>query len=228
MTVAALAESACTLLKSIENMEQNKLNAVNIEDTYAELKTVKEIAQHIRDLCELYRNRLPIQNIKQTELPRVLKELQLSQALFVTEQQRRQVQELRTIASKLNKIKVKIEAEWKNYVEVRLSPYFDLHEMVKSLPEVRDQASTLNGLRNQLRHDISVLPLTQNELNTFDRCFEQYKQRLSTLEHLHPEVRTFLQKANNGTATVADITDEVLRWCRQGEHAKAFRIQFSY
>lgn len=228
MTIAVLAESAYTLLKSIDNLEQNKLNAVNIEDTYTVLKTVKEVAQNIRDLCKLYYNRLPIQDIKQTELPKILKELQLSQAQFATEQQRRQVQELRTISARLNKVKTKIEIEWKNYAEARLLPYFDLHEIVKSLPEVRDQASTLNGLRNQLRHDISVLPLTQNDLSAFDRCFEQYKQRLSTLAHLHPEVRNFLQKANNGTATLADVTDEVLRWCRQGEHAKAFRIQFSY
>jgi tRNA uridine 5-carbamoylmethylation protein Kti12 len=228
MTIAALAESACILLKNIDNLEQNKLNADNIEATYAALKDVKEVAKTIHNLCVLYHNRLPIHTIKQVELPKSIKELQLLQAQFTNEHQPRQVYELNTVSSRLNKIKTKIEGEWKKYAKTHLLLYFDLHEMVKSLPEVRKQESTLNGLKNHLQHDISVMPLTKDDLNTFDQRFEQYKQHLSTLEHLHPDVQNFLQKTNKGTATLADVTDEVLHWCRQGEHAKAFRIHFSY
>ena len=155
-----------------------------------------------------------------------MKSVQDSHTKFTYDRERRQVLPLRDIANKLQIQAQKIEGLWRNYAESLVNPHFDWLELVRVLPEVREYEATLNGLKTSLQHHAAILPRTPAELGDFDEKFAQLRSRLANLESLHPEVKSFLRKAYNHQATIADLTDEVIRWCRQGEHAKVFRISF--
>jgi hypothetical protein len=43
---------------------------------------------------------------------------------------------------------------------------------------------------------------------------------------LDPAISDFLNIVFNGEATLADLSDEILAWCRQGNRARTFKITF--
>ncbi len=224
--IVELAEAACKQLDELDTLEIAKNEASDINATLKELADVKSKAIELSELCLLLSDRLPLREIQSVEIPKILKSVQDSHTKFTRDRERRQVLPLRDIATKLQIQVQKIEGLWRKYAEGLINPHFKMLELVRILPEVREHEATLNGLKSRLQHYASIMPRTQAELIDFDEKFTRLRTRLVNLENLHPEVKSFLRKAYNHQATIADLTDEVLRWCRQGEHAKVFRIDF--
>jgi hypothetical protein len=224
--IVELAKVACRQLDELDTLEVAKKEASDINATLKELADVKSKAIELSELCFLLSSRLPLREIQSVEIPKISKSVQDSHTKFTRDRERRQVLPLRDIANKLQIQVQKIEGLWRNYAESLVNPHFDLLELVRILPEVREYEATLNGLKTRLQHHAAILPRTPTELGDFDEKFAQLRLRLANLENLHPEVKSFLRKAYNHQATIADLTDEVIRWCRQGEHAKVFRIGF--
>lgn len=224
--IVKLAEAACRQLDELDELEVAKKETNDINATLKELADVKSKATQLNELCLLLSDRLPLSNIQSVEIPKILKSVQDSHTKFTRERERRQVQALRDIGSRLQTQILKIEGLWRNYAESLVNSHFNLLELVRILPEVREHEATLNGLKARLQHHAAILPRAPAELGDFDEKFAQLRLRLANLENLHPEVKSFLRKAYNHQATIADLTDEVIRWCRQGEHAKVFRIGF--
>lgn len=224
--IVELAETACKQLDELDALEIAKKEAGDINATLKELAAVRSKAIQLAELCLLLGDRLPLAEIQSTEIPRILQKVQDSRTKFTQGRERRQVLPLRDIASTIQTLIVKVEGLWKKYAESLVNPHFDLMELVRLLPEMRTMETTLRALKTQLQRHITILPQTRAELDDFDEQLKQLRSRLANLENLHPEVRTFLRKAHHNQATIADLTDEVMRWCRQGEHARVFRIGF--
>lgn len=224
--IVELAESACRQLDELDKLEIAKKEANDIQATLKELADVKSKAIELNELCLLLSDRLHLREIQEGEIPKILKSVQDSQRKFTLEGERRQVSTLRDIASRLQTLIAKIEGLWRKYAESLIKPLFDLLELVRVLPEVREHEAVLNGLKTRLEHHAAIPPRTYTELVDFDDKFAQLKSKLANLENLHPEIRNFLRKAHSQQATIADLTDEVIRWCRQGEHGNVFRIGF--
>lgn len=224
--IVELAQAACRQLDEMDTLEIAKKEASDINATLKELADVKRTAIELNELCLLLRDRLPLREIRSVEIPKILNSVKDSHTKFTHERERRQVRALRDIANKVQMQVQKIEGLWRKYVEDRINPHFDLLELVRMLPEVREHEATLNGLKSRLQHYAAIMPRTQAELIDFDEKFTRLRTRLVNLETLHPEVKSFLRKAYNHQATIADLTDEVIGWCRQGEHANVFRIGF--
>jgi RNA processing factor Prp31 len=224
--IVELAETACRQLDELDALEIAKKEAGDINAPLKELAEVKSKAVQLTELCLLLSDRLPLTEIQSIEIPRILQKVQASRTKFTQGRERRQVLPLRDIATTLQTLIVKVEGLWKKYAESLVNPHFDLMELVRLLPEMRTHEATLRGLKTQLQRHITILPQTRAELDDFDEQLNQLRSRLANLENLHPEVRSFLRKAHQNQATIADLTDEVMRWCRQGEHARVFRIGF--
>ncbi len=224
--IVELAQRACRQLDEIDTLEIAKKEANDINATLKELADVKRTVIELNELCLLLSDRLPLREIQGVEIPKILKSVKDSHTKFTHERERRQVQALRDITSRLQTLVLKIEGLWREHAKSLVNPHFDLLELVRILPELREHEALLNGLKARLQHHAAIPPRVPAELVDFDEKFAQLRLRLANLENLHPEVKSFLRKAYNHQATIADLTDEVIRWCRQGEHAKVFRIDF--
>jgi hypothetical protein len=72
---------------------------------------------------------------------------------------------------------------------------------------------------------MTVLPLrTAQQLAEFDARTAQLQTKLSELEGLSPAIIAFLKAVLDQKATIADLSDEVLAWCRQAGRDHSFRI----
>ncbi len=228
MKLVELAETACARLHEIDILTSNKHDADSIEATHKELQEILQLAKEINASYVLFQKRLKIQGVQQQELPNIVKEVKSLQLKFNDKQNRRQVLELqKTISPPLKKIQTRIVNEWKRDVDTRLKPHLELLAVVSLLPEIREKEAEINRWKVRLQRYKEDMPVTQKQLDDFDQCLVQLQSHLMQLENLHEDVLKFLKKIYENTATMADVTDEVLDWCRQGKHANVFRISFT-
>src|SRR5258708_14645244 len=99
--IVELAEVACRQLDELDTLEIAKNEASDINATLKELADVKSKAIELNELCLLLSDRLPLREIQSIEIPKILKSVQDSHTKFTDGRERRQVQALREIASRL-------------------------------------------------------------------------------------------------------------------------------
>lgn len=224
--IVALAESVCQQIREIDALQRFKLVAADIQNTREALQSLKEQVTRLRTLLQLIQTRLAESELRliQTGLEDCSSRLLRSAAQF--EDQQRQSQELQSIQKRIEELYSILQQAWKRYARERVSKPIELHTLVYYLPEVVAQQDQYSTLRQKLEAYKEKAPTSARQLQEFDQSLEQFISLLNGIEGLSEAVKTFLLRTVSGTATLADVTDEVLEWCRQGRRAQAFSIQF--
>jgi DNA repair ATPase RecN len=228
MTLVELAESSYGDLETIDRLRNQKQSTDDINATQKELQEVQMLAAEVCTLYQLLQNRLELTDIRTNELPKIMHRVQELRQQFVDGQKFGQVQEIRqSVKAPLRKIKNAIEPGWRAYAEKRSKQLLEFLKVIRNLPEIRDKAQTIDRLENRLKYFQATGPTNQAELDDFDQCLRDLQEHLSQLQNVHPDVTNFLRKVHSDQATMVDVTDEVLNWCRQGNHAQVFLIRFA-
>jgi chromosome segregation ATPase len=201
-------------------------NQKNIEDTHKELKQVKKSLREFVTLYQVLHERLDVARKASiiVKAAKIQEKINFLHKQFASKP--RQVKELRDLKSQIKQLTQQVEAAWKLYANEQVKPHFDLLKLVKQLPEIARQADAIHRLQDQLRVAINKPPNSGDALKQFDRNHQALKGHLANLSDLDPNVRTFLNKALQGQATIADLSLEILAWCRQEGRAQAFKISF--
>jgi hypothetical protein len=223
-TIVESAEVACKLIDQREALSKAKLEDDNVAATLSELAGVKEKCAQLVGIWRLLKERLLLIDISVTEISPLLQEVQNAHAKFTNEHITRQVKPLQEISAKLQTLREEIGQRWREYARGLVQDHVNLWAIVQVLPEMQEQKVVVHELRNALIQYTSTYPQTSAELDDFDAKLEQMTMRLSTIESVHLEVKTFLHKVHMREATIVDLTDEVLNWCRQENRAKVFQV----
>ena len=225
--IVSLAENVCQQIREIDTLQRNKLVAADIQNTYEALKSLKEQVIRLHTLLQLIQTRLIDSELRliQTGLEDCSARLLRSATQF--EDQQRQGQELQSIQERIEEQYSILQQAWKRYARAVVSKPIELHALVYYLPEVVAQQAHYGTLRQKLEDYKEKAPVSARQLQEFDQCLEQFTSLLGGIEGLSEAVKTFLLRTVSGKATLADVTDEVLQWCRLGDHAQAFSIQFA-
>jgi adenine-specific DNA methylase len=207
-------------------LEQRRDNRNNIADSYQRLSATSKLLQETITSFQLIQLRLT--NDQTTEVMGksqiIQSRLRESREKFLTEY--RQVQKLGAIEKLVQDLQDFLRRSWTSYVLAQTQPHFDLLNLVEKLPEVTVQGNTIAPLRQRLQSASSQLPQRESRLAQFDADLQALQNSLANLSGLSAEVTEFLHRIQKGTATVSDLTDEVLAWCRENERAGAFKISF--
>jgi hypothetical protein len=223
-TIVESAAAACELIDIKEKLSKAKHEDDNIAATLSEMAGVREKSAQLVRAWDLLKERLPLADISVTKIPALLQEVQNTHAKFTNEHMTRQVKFLQEISTKLQALLEEISQRWGRYAHGLIQDHVNLWAIVQVLPEMREQQVVVHELRDTLIRYASVYPQTSAELGDFDAKLEQMKMSLSAIESVHPEVKAFLRKVHMREATIADLTNEVLNWCRQEDRATVFQI----
>ena len=226
--IVSFAESVCQQIREIDTLQRYKLVATDIQNTREALQSLKEQVIRLRTLLQLIQTRLIESELRliQTGLEDCSSRLLRSAEQF--ENQQRQVQELQSIQRRIEEQYSILQQAWKRYARERVSKPIELYILVYYLPEVVAQQARYDTLKQKLEDYKEKAPVSVRQLQEFDQSLEQFTSLLGSIDGLSEAVKTFLLKTLSGTATLDDVTDEVLQWCRLGEHARAFSIQFAH
>jgi hypothetical protein len=223
--IVTQAQRVRSQLVTLKKLEEDEKKRKDIEATHSELRQVTSALRQFNTLYQLTRSRLDSEQTSYiTSQARQIDEaVEASHQEFT--QQRRQVKALQDVKQQVESLTQQTEASWKLYAEGQLNPQLELLELVRQLPEILAQLNEINSLRERLEEFRQRTPYNDVELTEFDRKLRKLVKHLSDL-NLDPAIRDFLGRVLRGEATLDDLSDEILVWCRQGGRAKTFKIAF--
>ncbi|NWJ94148.1 MAG: hypothetical protein HXX20_00025 [Chloroflexi bacterium] len=223
--IVAASKNVCDQLENIAKLEVAKSQIKDLEATLDALRQLKTYVSQLIQFYQLIQDRISESDRSSLEIQfdQILQDISFSHKSFAD--QRRQVKAIEQAKDRAKKLEERLNESWKRYFKTQTNPHFELLDLVQSLPEVREQKVGLNQLRAQLMQFRDALPRNPIQRANFDETLQHLANRLDNL-NFSPEVKTFLSKVRSGTATLAELNNEVLEWCQQGERAKGFFIKF--
>lgn len=225
--IVSLVKETCALIREVEERQQAKNVLESVNETFGVLTTLNESVTQLRDVLQLLHTRLSPAEINAVVEIGMRCGWQLKQSAERFLLQPRQKSELQSVQTQLQKAWDLLKKTWGAYVEKRIHEPLKLYLQVAELPGIRERKAEYDDVRSRLARAQKTLPATQKELDDFDRTVAQFKRMLQEIGELSEAVKTFLDKIANGTASLDDVTDEVLQWCRQGQRGKVFSVQIT-
>ena len=225
--IVDLANDVCTSIDEIDRLVKINDNMQSVEASYGALQTVIEDIKQLSAYIVVVGQKLPdtIQEGLRQDCERIVREITSSRENF--EHEPRQTKALSSVKKQVQDGIKKIKIQWQYYVNKQIQEPFELLDLVRYLPEVDAQADLYTSIQDRLQRFVNDVPMHPEQLETFEQNVQRLRQLLSSIEGLNPDVQTFLQKIIDDQATMIDLTDEVLAWCRQGRHPQVFRITFA-
>jgi hypothetical protein len=223
--IVSKAQKVRKQLVTLKKLEEDERNRRDIEATRDELEQVAATLRQFTSLYQLIHGLLDSQDNAYVtdQVKQIDGDVESSHQEFA--QHRRQVRALQTTGQKIESLDQQTEASWRLYAEERLTPQLELLSLVRQLPEIRGQLNTIDSLTQRLERFKDTPPNNVKELKEFDQKLQSLTKRLASLS-LQPAIKDFLTKVLRDEATLADLSDEVLTWCQQGNRAKTFKITF--
>ena len=223
--IVTQAQKVREQLTTLKKLEEDAENRKDIEATYDELKQVTAALRQFSTLYQRIRGRLDAEKTAYiaAQVGQMAKNIETSQQEFA--EKRRQVKALKEANKQVKELTQNAEASWKLYAESQLAPQRELLDLVRQLPEINKQLKEIDALTARLEAFTQSSPKNAAEVKEFDQKLAKLAKRLSNL-NLEPDVETFLRDVLRSQATLADLSDEILEWCRQGDRAKTFKIAF--
>ena len=224
--IKALATRVREQLDEIDELERAMFEANDIQATLNVLTTVHQRVTSVVSEFHLLRQRLPPEQAHAvaSRLDGLQQDLSRSRDEFA--HQRRQVAILETIQSRAVRIEKDLADGWREAAQTKAVPLLQLLSLVWWLPELREQAPSIRELAARIKSYVGELPRTGERLRAFDSACHQLEDQLVTVQGLSDHVRWFLTRVVNGSATLADVSDDVLAWCRQEDRGGAFSVVF--
>jgi hypothetical protein len=224
--ITVLAHQIQTHISRRNELEQRHDNRKNIAETYQRLREVEVLLRQTITSFNLIKSRLPDEHVEEAvkRLKEISNKVDSSREKFATEY--RQIRELNNIESLVNALKDFLAQAWASYVLTQTHAPLELLKLVETLPEVKVQINTISSIQESLLAASNTLPRRESTLVRFDTDLQSLTNSLANLSGLAPEVTGFLRKVQRGTASIADLTDEILLWCREKDRATAFNISF--
>lgn len=224
--IVALVTETCELIQETDARIENKKEVGNIGETRDMLIELKTSTSQLMAGVQLLSARLSEQKIEEiSKIGKVCVE-RIGRSRENFERDHRQKPELQNIQKRMQNALDSLGEAWTSYVGECTREPLALYGLVKQLPEVRRQSVTYGELQQKLKTCGNRQPASVAKLQEFDRALEQLKQMLREIANLSDEVRLFLIQLSNGPVSLADVTDEVMAWCREQEHAQVFTLQY--
>lgn len=225
--IVALAQDIQAKVEQRKRFEERKRQQQAISDTLGMLRTLRqeiadfdtqqrlvgevisaEITQSLNEIIQRLRNRL---KQRYDEFRHSDKFNQKSQLSYLQQD--------------ISKLDAQLQEGWSDYANRKIAPHSELYLLVEKLPEVSGNIRRINELIQKLHRASSTTPRTSTHVDQFERDLESLRVTLANLEGIEPHIRRFLFSVRDGKATVADLTDDILAWCRDPRRASAFKIQ---
>jgi len=225
--IVSLVQESTELLREVHEREHARAEAQSVTDTLQALSALNEDVQQLHASLQLLGQRLPTaeRTAARQITERCMAQLGRSGEHFLT--QPRQKSEIQAIHAQIQKALEGVHKAWQASARERMREPLDLYRLVSSLPEVAAHKATYDELLRQLQAAGTGVPTSAQHLLAFDQALARFTRQLQSIEGLNEGVKAFLLKTLAGTASLADLSDDVLQWCRQGRRAAAFSIQFA-
>lgn len=224
--IGVLVEEVSDLLKERADLQGQQRAAQEVAKTREAMRTALSAAR-------AYRNRAQIlaQYVGPTTCEtavagtgQALTRVEASREAFVDK--RNQAVALEIVAKDLKGLVARLGQGWGEFATERLRQFDSPLALVSGIvtAQQREQLATLQQRLQSLAHRE---PDSSGKAAEFlQKCEEMDGVLRDVVDTLSPAVRTFLTQVGANIATLSDLTDEVLTWCREHDHGARFAIRY--
>lgn len=224
--IVALAERVRQLTTRRGELERAHTEAERIAATDQALRQLTPKMARLLATYELVQYRLTDED-RQAMLQHLLEiSRQVSRSHISFAAQRQQSMALDKITAAVEDARSVLLAAWTTSSQSLVGPLVEVLAPLEHLPELQAAAAALQQLKRRLEDRTQRTPASPQELADFDADVHRLRSYLTKVEGLNEDVAAFLHSVVAGTATLADLTDAVVVWCRQGDHARVFKVSF--
>lgn len=225
--IVALAQETAVTVRQWQTFSQDQQTAEDIKaslDKLRELDRRLELLERSYRLIDGYLTAEMIQDVKEP-LRTLLTSLDELQAQF--SRRRDLVSAIKAYLQNVSGIEKQLERFWYLYASEQIDRQSELYDLIKNLPEIKQKRSIIEQALNDLREQQQHLPGSAPDLERFNQRLAKVSQSMESLQSLPPSIQEFLRKVGRNECTIADLTEEVLSWCRQENRARTFRVTFA-
>lgn len=118
-----------------------------------------------------------------------------------------------------------VRSGWKKYANARVQPLREKVIFARQLPSMRAGREERTRILDSLTRRVAELPTAPAHLRGFENDLRELGEHLAALAGDTPEHTSFLGRAVAGTATLDDVTPEILDWCRREGLAGQIKVK---
>lgn len=107
-----------------------------------------------------------------------------------------------------------LDQHWMITTSEQLQSHQALLAILSRFVEIAPQLAPLHTRLSELQKSARTVPTSETQVDTFLIEVKELAAELSAVPGLSDDVRSFLARASTGQATLNDLSDEVLAWCR--------------
>lgn len=226
-TIVTLAHTVGRQLQELSALEAARADATDIRNSHDALVEVGQDVIKTAGAFQHLRERLEPDGARSVreDVTLIAQSLRSSHEAFARD--RRQAPQVRDLVKRQTlKALTTLTDAWRTAANARLRPSLELLALVERLPEMQGQINDARQLRAQLLAQANQLPRSTSQLKGFDTGCEALEKVLQDMRGLSESVKAFLARVAERQATLDDLSEETLAWCRQGSRSTAFRIVF--
>ena len=199
------------------NMQEAKKSAEQkkIDDKFS------EVIESIRSCVQQVQLAVNHSNFKFTkEIKENLKNI-LDESKYIIEQQQVSSSKIASLQKEIKVIQTNLENEWNEYFTEETSSIDEILKLAQNISNL-----DINKIRSSIKSAESWSENNDiNKIETFMKSLDEAKNIINKLE-LNEDILIFLKKMINYSATVSDLSEEVLAWLKKEELEKRIKISF--
>ena len=113
---------------------------------------------------------------------------------------------------------------WSQYAVARFQAQRELARFARLLPHMQGAMQDINTAVADLQDMAERLPVHPTEIQSFHAKLAHLDTLLRDLRGMDEQQTSFLNRLSRGTATLADVSPDLLEWCQQEELAALLKI----
>lgn len=221
-----IVEQSQRLLEQIKVANDHEYAQRQVDELKRTRAALQSLENQLADFERRYWALSPyLDEVEQTDIRQRVAQIRSA----LTSQSEALIKDRRASILAMGRAEQQLNEQAKRLIEIWLpmaqDAYLPYRTLFTILSKFNDLMPTLAPMReglDELERRANRFPSSVDEVTDFLQRVQQMETILNNIEGLNEDIRSFLVLATSGTATLANVTDEVLAWCRQ--HATQFIV----
>jgi len=212
-------------LKDYSTLKQNESQLDSIQKTGADLLMVKRDLDNWTRIFPAVQVYLASHQSSEISQQAVNIHRKLGECKVRFENVNRYPQDLlRQLQRAVSQLQGETERAWSQYASSLLAPLKEALRSARQLPALQAKIVQVDPILSSLNEQSLRLPKQPKDIQHFHEQIGTIRNVLNAVPSMTPAQKAFMDRVDQGTATLADLDDHLLQWCKQQGLAPLLKV----
>ncbi|MFU7514624.1 hypothetical protein [Clostridium sp. HCS.1] len=213
-----IASRADIIIRKIDDLENEKDRKIKLEKYKTLNNNLQNLSFKLSKLIEVkYVLGKNIENVSLKKFSKLLEETKVNIINYNINDR-----ESAFLNSALDGVESELKNEWQKHYNIKIGNI--IHTMSNVKPFFSDE-SEIETIINNLKAFEKKWPINRENYNKFEELINLSKVKINSLE-LNEDINRFILKITNNSATIADLTPNILKWIKDNRYESKIKLKF--